>query len=159
MRIEDFRKDQLLENYKQVIGCTYSEWLQLEADSDPSFFRWLFDDESLPDFAEGSLSPSQREAWKDLVSEAEDLTLGDYAEHFDVDTEDESLIYPIRSAHGYYWLTGAELEALWDRHAIRVEYADVTDADRWEARGGDHVDMENDFVWIKTAAYEFIGLF
>lgn len=158
MRIEDFRKDQLLENYRNAVGCTYREWLTTEAESDPNFFRWLFHDESLPDFALNKLSASQREAWANYLNEVDSLTLGDYAEFFDVDTEDESLIYPIRSANGYYWLTGAELEDLLDRRAIRVEYEDVTDADRWDSRGGD-VDMAKDFDWIKLADGSFVGLF
>ena len=86
------------------------------------------------------------------------LTLGDYAELFNVDTKDETLVFPFRKAGEYHWLTGAELEALWNRRAIRVEYADVTDADRWDSRGGD-VDMVNDFEWVKLEGESFVGLF
>lgn len=28
----------------------FGEWVRVESQSDPNFFRWLFDDDQLPDF-------------------------------------------------------------------------------------------------------------
>lgn len=33
--------------------CGFAEWVKLEAQSDPNFYRWLFDDDTLPDFSAG----------------------------------------------------------------------------------------------------------
>ena len=47
----------LTENYKNSVknGETreFAEWVKLESQSDPNFFRWLFDDDSLQDFSAG----------------------------------------------------------------------------------------------------------
>ena len=47
----------LTENYNNSLanGETgeFAEWVKLEAQSDPNFFRWLFDDDSLQDFSAG----------------------------------------------------------------------------------------------------------
>ena len=53
-----FYKIQVLtENYNNSIEngetCEFAEWVKLESQSDPNFFRWLFDDDSLPDFSAG----------------------------------------------------------------------------------------------------------
>ena len=47
----------LTENYKNSVKngetCEFAEWVKLESQSDPNFFRWLFDDDSLQDFSAG----------------------------------------------------------------------------------------------------------
>ena len=50
-----FYKIQVLtENYNNSgETCEFAEWVKLESQSDPNFFRWLFDDDSLQDFSAG----------------------------------------------------------------------------------------------------------
>ena len=53
-----FYKIQVLaENYNNSLAngetCEFAEWVKLESQSDPNFFRWLFDDDSLQDFSAG----------------------------------------------------------------------------------------------------------
>ena len=53
-----FYKIQVLtENYNNSRAngetCKFAEWVKLESQSDPNFFRWLFDDDSLQDFSAG----------------------------------------------------------------------------------------------------------
>ena len=53
-----FYKIQVLtENYNNSIAagetCEFAEWVKLESQSDPNFYRWLFDDENLQDFSAG----------------------------------------------------------------------------------------------------------
>ena len=53
-----FYKIQVLaENYNNSLtnGETreFAEFVKLEAQSDPNFYRWLFDDDSLQDFSAG----------------------------------------------------------------------------------------------------------
>lgn len=41
----------LRENFAQNEGPeNFGEWVRVESQSDPNFFRWLFDDDQLPDF-------------------------------------------------------------------------------------------------------------
>ena len=50
-----FYKIQVLtENYNNSgETCEFAEWVKLESQSDPNFFRWLFEDENLQDFSAG----------------------------------------------------------------------------------------------------------
>lgn len=54
--IKDFKKNQLEENWNQYnFQCpgnevTFAHYICNEANNDPGFFRWLFDDETLADF-------------------------------------------------------------------------------------------------------------
>lgn len=55
--MKDFKKHQLEENWNQYcFNCmegeepTFAEYICVESENDPSFFRWLFDDDSLSDF-------------------------------------------------------------------------------------------------------------
>lgn len=44
----------LRENFAQNEGPEkFGEWVRLESQSDPNFFRWLFDNDQLPDFDSG----------------------------------------------------------------------------------------------------------
>ena len=57
MKNKDYKIQVLTENYNNSIanGETgeFAEWVKLEAQSDPNFFRWLFEDENLQDFSAG----------------------------------------------------------------------------------------------------------
>ena len=53
-----FYKIQVLtENYNNSLAngetCEFAEWVKLESQSDPNFFRRLFEDENLQDFSAG----------------------------------------------------------------------------------------------------------
>lgn len=51
----------LRENYKGVEGnITIAEWCELEAQSDPGFFWWLFDDDDITDFG-SNLTDEEKE--------------------------------------------------------------------------------------------------
>ena len=55
MKNRDYKIQVLTENYNNSLGetCEFAEWVKLESQSDPNFFRWLFDDDSLQDFCAG----------------------------------------------------------------------------------------------------------
>ena len=50
--IKEYKMQMLRENYRlhSDKSQTFSEVVNLTAQSDPNFFRWLFEDESLNDF-------------------------------------------------------------------------------------------------------------
>ena len=50
-RIE-YKKQILIENYNQGDneGQNFKEWVETEAQNDPGFFRWLFEDDDLGDY-------------------------------------------------------------------------------------------------------------
>lgn len=79
--IKDFKKHQLEENWKQYNfqypGCevTFAHYICNEANNDPGFFRWLFDDNTLSDF-----ECREENEWKAFVKfqmTAEDDSDGD----------------------------------------------------------------------------------
>lgn len=57
MRNGDYKIQVLTDNYNSAVEngetCEFAEWVKLEAQSDPNFYRWLFDDDTLPDFSAG----------------------------------------------------------------------------------------------------------
>ena len=55
MKNRDYKIQVLTENYNNSLGetCEFAEWVKLESQSAPNFFRWLFDDDSLQDFSAG----------------------------------------------------------------------------------------------------------
>lgn len=57
MRNKDNKIQVLSENYNTAVKdgetCGFAECVKLEAQSDPNFYRWLFDDDTLPDFSAG----------------------------------------------------------------------------------------------------------
>ncbi len=57
MRNKDNKIQVLSENYNTAVKdgetCEFAEWVKMEAQSDPNFYRWLFDDDSLQDFSAG----------------------------------------------------------------------------------------------------------
>ena len=54
MKNRDYKIQVLTENYNNSREtCEFAEWVKLEAQSDPNFFRWLFEDENLQDFSAG----------------------------------------------------------------------------------------------------------
>ena len=56
MKNRNYKIQVLTENYNSIANgetCEFAEWVKLEAQSDPNFYRWLFDDDSLQDFSAG----------------------------------------------------------------------------------------------------------
>lgn len=73
MKNRDYKEQILRENYDEYIqngsdDITLREYVEREADSDPNFFRWLFDDGDLGDFDFG-LSDEQRDEYRDFIEE------------------------------------------------------------------------------------------
>lgn len=56
----------LRENFNEVEGCTFREYVEACAESDPNFFRWLFNEEFDNDF-DSDLSDEQREEYNDFI--------------------------------------------------------------------------------------------
>ncbi|MDR1644237.1 MAG: hypothetical protein LBS05_00205 [Tannerellaceae bacterium] len=54
IKIRDFKVRLLREIYEEAVNCGetcgYKDWVEMEAGSDPGFFRWLTDIEELEDF-------------------------------------------------------------------------------------------------------------
>ena len=57
MKNRDYKIQVLTENHNNSLAngetCEFAELVKLESQSDPNFFRWLFDDDSLQDFSAG----------------------------------------------------------------------------------------------------------
>lgn len=57
MKNRDYKIQVLTKNYNNSLAngetCEFAEWVKLESQSDPNFYRWLFDDDSLQDFSAG----------------------------------------------------------------------------------------------------------
>lgn len=73
MKRRDYKEQILRENYNEYIqsgsdDITLREYVEREADSDPNFFSWLFDDGDLGDFDFG-LSDEQRDEYRDFIEE------------------------------------------------------------------------------------------
>lgn len=52
MENKDYKEQILRENYDEYVnnggeGLTFREYVEREAENDPNFFRWLFDDGNL----------------------------------------------------------------------------------------------------------------
>lgn len=70
--IKEYKKDYLAENYQNYIDngedtISLREYTELEAESDPGFFGWLFDDGYIEDY--DGLSEEQKEQYKDFLEE------------------------------------------------------------------------------------------
>ena len=65
MKNVNYKIQILQEQYAQdESNVTFSEFVKLTSESDPGFFRWLFDDDELSDFDEGS----HTEEWEDFLN-------------------------------------------------------------------------------------------
>lgn len=58
MKNRDCKIKVLANNYNSAVEngetCGVVEWVKLESQSDPNFYRWLFDDDTLQDFSAGA---------------------------------------------------------------------------------------------------------
>ena len=66
MKRKDYKIQVLKEAFElENSDISFPEFVKLTSESDPGFFRWLFDDEELQDFDEGQ----HEEEWKKFISE------------------------------------------------------------------------------------------
>lgn len=72
MKNRDYKEQILRENYDEYVnnggGGSLSEYVEREAENDPNFFRWLFDDGNLGDFDYG-LSEELMAEYKEFIGE------------------------------------------------------------------------------------------
>lgn len=73
MKKRDYKEQILRKNYDEYVnnggeGLTFREYVEREAENDPNFFRWLFDDGNLGDFDHG-LSEEQVEEYNEFIEE------------------------------------------------------------------------------------------
>lgn len=66
MKNEDYKTQIILENYNSDGTMTIREYVEREAENDPGFFRWLFDDSELDDFGSG-MTDEQKEEYKEWL--------------------------------------------------------------------------------------------
>ena len=71
MKNRDYKEQILRENYDEYVnnggeGLTFREYVEREAENDPNFFRWLFDDGGLGDFDSG-LSEEQMTEYNEFI--------------------------------------------------------------------------------------------
>lgn len=60
----------LEENFNNSEAISFSDFVKSEAENDPNFFRFLFDEDFEDDF-DKSLTEEQREAYEEFLSEIE----------------------------------------------------------------------------------------
>lgn len=74
--IKDFIKKQLIENYNQAAKAAecdienyqpMRDWVECESQSDPNFFRWLFQEELDNDF-DNDLSDYQKQEFEEFLN-------------------------------------------------------------------------------------------
>lgn len=73
MKNKDYKVQVLTENYNNYIendddNITLREYVEREAENDPNFFRWLFDDGELGDF-DFRMSDEQKEEYREFLEE------------------------------------------------------------------------------------------
>jgi hypothetical protein len=72
-KIDKYRIQVLREAFNNNTNYTLDlsslkEWLELEAENDPKFYSWLFNDETIKDFG-SNLTPEQQEHWQNFLAE------------------------------------------------------------------------------------------
>lgn len=76
--IKDFKKHQLEENWNQYnfqypgSEVTFAHYICNEANNDPGFFRWLFDDDTLSDFECGDEAEWKLFVKSEMINEDND---------------------------------------------------------------------------------------
>lgn len=73
MKNKDYKEQILRENYEQYIknggeGLTLREYTEREAENDPDFYRWLFDDGQIEDFGY-NLTEDQTTKYQEFIEE------------------------------------------------------------------------------------------
>lgn len=105
----DNKVQQLKENYEKQVNTyevSFREFIELEAQSDQNFFRWLFDEELENDF-DSSLTEEQRKEYKRFLEDKNYNIF--YVEDYGVDLDDAaSLIYRVEEK--LEWVNEQQLE-------------------------------------------------
>lgn len=66
--IKEYKKAQLVENFNLYEGkepTTLREYIEREAENDPNFFGWLFDNGDIESYAD--LADEQKQEYKDFL--------------------------------------------------------------------------------------------
>lgn len=90
------KKQVLVENFSAYNGeepATLRGYVEREADNDPNFFGWLFDDGNIESYSD--LTDEQKQEYKDFVDSLSDASLSDQSqlEELAVFNEDETSLY------------------------------------------------------------------
>lgn len=90
------KKQVLVENFSAYNGeepVTLRGYVEREADNDPNFFGWLFDDGNIESYSD--LTDEQKQEYKDFVDSLSDASLSDQSqlEELAVFNEDETSLY------------------------------------------------------------------
>ena len=90
------KKQVLVENFSAYNGeepATLRGYVEREADNDPNFFGWLFDDGNIESYSD--LTDEQKQEYKDFVDSLSDASLCDqsHLEELSVFNEDETSLY------------------------------------------------------------------
>ena len=90
------KKQVLVENFSTYNGeepATLRGYVEREADNDPNFFGWLFDDGNIESYSD--LTDEQKQEYKDFVDSLSDASLSDQSqlEELAVFNEDETSLY------------------------------------------------------------------
>ena len=90
------KKQVLVENFSAYNGeepATLRGYVEREADNDPNFFGWLFDDGNIESYSD--LTDGQKQEYKDFVDSLSDASLSDQSqlEELAVFNEDETSLY------------------------------------------------------------------
>lgn len=65
----------LIESYREVEGCiTLREYVELSADSEPGFFRWLFDDDGCGEYGV-EMTEDDEEVYHTFLSELDYIVI------------------------------------------------------------------------------------
>ena len=90
------KKQVLVENFSAYNGeepATLRGYVEREADNDPNFFGWLFDDGNIESYSD--LTDEQKQEYKDFVDSLSDASLSDQSqlEELAVFNQDETSLY------------------------------------------------------------------
>ena len=90
------KKQVLVENFSAYNGeepATLRGYVEREADNDPNFFGWLFDDGNIESYSD--LTDEQKQEYKDFVDSLSDASLSDQSQLDEpaLFNEDETSLY------------------------------------------------------------------
>ena len=95
----DYKENILVEKFNEYKfnggeePATLKGYVEREADNDPNFFGWLFDDGNIESYSD--LTDEQKQEYKDFVDSLSDASLSDQSqlEELAVFNEDETSLY------------------------------------------------------------------
>ena len=94
-------RDSLVENYNSSMQETlFVEWVVLNSQNDPDFFRFAFQEDFEKDF-DSSMSDAQQEEWSEFVSSLEELS---YDIQFNDETDSNNKGFSISMSEAKNWI-------------------------------------------------------